>query len=226
MLELVYASAVALIILASGLLAFYSRISTDVRYWIALASGVLISTALFEMLPEIGGNFLFVAIGFFSLYLLEKLLMIHACGEYECKMHETSWVAMLSTGLDNFIDGMAIATATVTSPFLGLLVTIAVSIHESVQSTSVAMMMKKRYFSRNKMLFTLLVFTLSIPIGALLFRTFLASYFEIMLAFAAGVFLYVGASDMLPESHKQYNVKVVGSVIFGALLIPLLSLLG
>ncbi|HLC51273.1 MAG TPA: ZIP family metal transporter [archaeon] len=226
MLELVYASGVAIIILAAGLFAFSHRGKSDIRYWIALASGVLISTALFEMLPEIGGNFLFVAVGFFSLYLMEKLFMIHACGEYECKIHETSWAAMLSTGIDNFIDGMAIATATVASPFLGLIVTAAVAIHESVQSVTISMMMKKRYFTPRKILFTLLIFTISIPLGALLFRTFLASYFEVMLAFAAGVFLYVGASDMLPESHKQFNIKVVASVISGALLIPLLGLLG
>jgi peptide/nickel transport system substrate-binding protein len=44
-----------------------------------------------------------------------------------------------------------------------------------------------------------------------------------VLALAAGTFLYVGASDLLPEAHRRFNLKVVGSVIGGALVPPVLA---
>jgi zinc and cadmium transporter len=54
-----------------------------------------------------------------------------------------------------------------------------------------------------------------------------ATALEPLIGFTAGVFLYVGASDLIPEAHRRFNSGVVLSTLAGAGMIPLLgSLLG
>lgn len=215
----------ALAAIAGGLLPLFLKVKGWARYWIGLASGVLISTVIFEMLPEIGGELLALGIGFFFIYVLEKLLMIHACGEMECKTHKISWIALLSMAADNLIDGMAIVTSYLANPLAGLIVALAVAIHEGVQSFSASIIMKKGKYSKSKILFTVLLFGVTIPLGVLLSKSFLFQYYKEMLAFSAGIFIYVGASDMLPEAHKKFNLKVIMAVLIGATIVPLLELI-
>ncbi|HBQ21824.1 MAG: hypothetical protein A2Z91_00895 [Deltaproteobacteria bacterium GWA2_38_16] len=216
------AGGVGFITILGGVLSLKIKTDQSVRYWIALASGLLISTAFFEMLPEIKGNFIFVALGFFLIYVLDKMILIHACGEYECKVHHITWPTLLSTGVDNFIDGMAIASGYLISPMTAFIIAGAVAIHESIQSFTAVIIMKNDRYPRWKLFSTMMLFGITIPIGALLFGTYLSQYINTLLAFSAGVFLYVGASDMLPEAHVKFNIGVVGCVILGALLVPLL----
>lgn len=219
---LIFSIVAGLFAVLGGLLPLFLKVK-GIRYWIGLASGLMISTVIFEMLPEIG-SLVALAVGFFFIYVLEKVLMIHACGESECKTHKISWVSLLSMGADNLIDGMAIVTGYLVNPLAGLIVALAVAMHEGVQSFSATVIMKKGKYTRQKILFTALLFGVTIPIGALLSRSFLSVYYKEMLAFAAGIFIYVGASDMLPEAHKRFNLKVIMAVLIGAAVVPLLEL--
>ena len=63
------------------------------------------------------------------------------------------------------------------------------------------------------------------PIGAYTSRFFPAYIFKNILAFTAGTFLYIGASDLLPEAHESFNWKIVLSVIIGALFIIVTGML-
>jgi EamA domain-containing membrane protein RarD len=60
------------------------------RYVIAFAAGVLLSVTFFDVLPEaeVAVNAAFLALGFVTFYVLEKAMMIHACGESECETHQ------------------------------------------------------------------------------------------------------------------------------------------
>ena len=60
------------------------------------------------------------------------------------------------------------------------------------------------------------------PLGVLLAPLFPMSSLPIILAFAAGTFLYVGASDLLPEAHKKFNIYVVASVVLGAVVVAII----
>jgi len=60
------------------------------------------------------------------------------------------------------------------------------------------------------------------PLGALLAGFFGApGVLSLLVAFAAGTFLYIGAGDLLPEAHKRFNLQVVGMVLLGAIVVPL-----
>src|SRR3989338_8503014 len=81
------------------------------RYIIGFAAGVMISLTFVDILPEIGmeSNSYVVMIGFFVFYIIEKLVMLHACGESECKIHKISGITVFGMALDNIIDGIGIA---------------------------------------------------------------------------------------------------------------------
>ncbi len=57
-------------------------------------------------------------------------------------------------------------------------------------------------------------------VGAVLAGPFPAGSFESLVRFAAGTFLYVGGSDLPPEAHRRFNLKVVGAVLGAAALMP------
>lgn len=207
--------------LFGGALPLYTRLrDVGMRYLLAFASGVLVATALLEMLPEaqLGvapGASLALAAGFFLLYLVEKLLLIHACGEEECSTHSIGWVSVIGIGLESLIDGIAIAASFAASPVLGLVVAVAIVVHELPRGFSTAVIMKNSRYSQKTVLAVLAIDAFLTPVGVLL-APLIPISLPVLIAFAAGTFIYIGASDLLPEAHQTFNVKVVASVLVGA----------
>jgi zinc transporter ZupT len=215
-----------------GILPLYTRVR-DVRtqYLVGFAAGVLISTALFEILPEAilavdPASFGFpLFLGFFSLYMVEKVAMIHACTEMGCDIHEAGWVGLIGLGLESLLDGIAIAIGYLTSPVLGLFIALAVIIHELPVGFSTSIIMRSSGYDTNKSFFALVITSFLTVGGAMISQLFPAQLFGPILAFTAGTFIYIGASDLLPEAHKSVDWTVVFTVITGALLIPVIKLL-
>ena len=209
---------------------FTLRGSTDriqPRYIIALAAGVLLAAAFFHVLPEVDlkDNALFMALGFVTFYLLEKLMMIHACGESECDTHQIGPIAVLGMALDNVMDGAGIVVGYRINPLLGLAITIAVVLHEIPQGMTSALIMREAGWSRARMLLMLGVASILYPMGALLAGWIPAAFQQKMLAFIAGDFIYIGAGDLLPESHRRFNGRVILLVLAGMASMYLLRLL-
>jgi zinc transporter ZupT len=142
---MIYAGFVGLILFLCWFPALLSRtLTVNTRYVVAFASGVIVAAAMFEMIPEadVSSNWPFLGLGFFAFYLIERLVMIHSCGEDECELKEVGWVTLAGMSADNFVDGIAIAASYFTSPFLGTFVAIAVIVHEIPQSLTIASVMK------------------------------------------------------------------------------------
>ena len=197
------------------------------RYVIAFASGVLLAVTFFEILPEadLKSDSLFLGLGFMTFYVLEKLVMIHACGESECDTHQIGPVAVLGMALDNVVDGAGIAVGYLIDPLLGLAITVAVVLHEIPQGMTSALIMREAKWSRFRTLVALGLAGLLYPVGALLAGLIPLQFQEKMLAFIAGDFIYIGAGDLLPEAHRRFNWKVILSVIAGMVFILTLGLL-
>ncbi len=195
----------------------------DNRYILGIASGIVISASFFELLPEanIETNSQYVALGFFLFYLVEKIVMLHSCGEKECDTHSVGWVAAFGMATDNIIDGVGIAVGYFTAPKIGFVITLAVILHEIPQGITTAMLMKKANFKPKYIFLTLFMAGIMYPVGAYLSRFIPHEFYKITIAFVAGTFLYIGTSDLLTEAHRTFNIKVVLSVLAGA-LIPLL----
>jgi len=231
LIYLAYAFIASISSVVGGLLPIYTGIKhIRTNYLIGFAAGVLISTAIFEMLPEAvsQSNAGFVnplALGFFSLYLLEKTVMIHACKEAECDIHTAGWVGMIGLGLESILDGIAIAVGYITEPALGLIIAFAVAVHELPVGFSTSVIMMRSGFNRKNTLTALLATSFLTVVGALIAGFFPQEYFGTVLAFTVGTFIYIGASDLLPHAHDRVDWIVVVSVISGAAIVPVLKAL-
>lgn len=214
--------------LLSGWLALQAREDTiQPRYVIAFAAGVLLSVTFFDILPEtdLKSDALFLALGFVTFYVLEKLVMIHACGEAECHTHHIGPIAVFGMALDNIVDGAGLAVGYLIDPFLGLTITLAVVFHEIPQGMTSALIMREAKWSRGGIMLALMLAGMLYPVGALLAGFFPTELQQKLLAFIAGDFIYIGAGDLLPEAHRQFNWKVVASVIAGMAFMLILGLL-
>jgi len=196
------------------------------KYSIPFAAGVLMTVALTGIIPEahhmIGESaFTYNLISFFAAYLFENLffdLHHHDCDE---KTHQhTSSIPLIVVGdtIHNFIDGVAIAASYLVNPGLGLATAISTFLHEVPHEVGDFGIMLKHGFSKTKIFTTNLFSSLSSFAGA-----FMAVFFSTsqavngtLLSFAAGLFLYLGASDFLPKAaSRQDKIKSIFVILIG-----------
>lgn len=229
MIPFFYALVTSAATLTGGVLPMYTRLRLiEQRYMVGFAGGAMVAIALFDLIPQMGTHNAFaLMIGFFSIYLLEKLVMIHACGETEYKeeAHSLGWTALIGIAVESLIDGVAIAMAYHAAPSLGLMVALSVFAHEVPRGLTTTVIMQEAGYSRLRVWTALAVDAGFAPLGALLAGLVPSSAFEWLLGFTAGVFLYVGASDLLPEAHQRFNLNVVLSTLSGGGLITFLGIL-
>ncbi len=187
------------------------------RYIIAFGAGVLLAATFFNVLPEVNTqtDAVWIAAGFVTFYLLEKVTMLHACGEEECEAHHIGPSAVIGMALDNVMDGAGIAIGYMIDPFLGLVITLAVVLHEIPQGLTSAVIMREALWARRRIVAVLALAGALYPIGALLGGWIPEHWLHPALAFIAGDFIYIGASDLLPEAHRRFNAVVIVSVLAG-----------
>lgn len=209
--------------LISGLVPFYYRLEESyTRYIIAFAAGTMLGAVFFEMLPELRPeDSIYIGVGFFLFYLLERLTMIHSCGEYECtsEVHRIGWLPVLGMASDNIIDGVGIAIAYTINPITGIVVALSVIVHEIPQGLTTTILLKRSGLGKLAILFALAVESILYPIGAFLSFLVPNALNTAVLAIVTGDFLYISASDLLPDAHKKFNIKVIFAVILGAISI-------
>ncbi len=179
---------------------------------VSFASGTLLGGAFLHLIPEAllkGGENLFIVIlsGILVFFLLEKFLWRH-CHERDCPVHVFAYLNLLGDGIHNFIDGILIAASFLTSTPLGFATALAVVSHEIPQEIGDFGILVYGGFSKVKALSYNLLSALMAFVGALLTYSFYAylpslSYF---LMFAAGSFIYVATTDLIPELHKEHGV--------------------
>jgi zinc and cadmium transporter len=203
---------------------------------VAMAAGSLLAGAFLHLLPEsimlLGPVVplqltLFSFIGFF---LFEKILRWHHCHDPAHEsLHVVGYMNLGGDMIHNFIDGMVIAGAFVTSFPLGFATTIAIIFHEIPQEFGdFAILVHSGFTVRRALLFNVLV-------GATAILGGIAGYFATvavsglapyLLPIAAGGFIYISASDLIPEIHKENSSKktvtLIATFLFGVAIMFLL----
>ncbi len=218
MIPFLFALAAGLSDLVAGALTLRGAMARlQSRYIIAFGAGVLLAATFFDVLPEVDvkADAFALAAGFVAFYLLEKITMLHACGEAECETHHIGPSAVIGMALDNVVDGVSIAVGYLINPFLGFVITLAVVLHEIPQGIASAIIMREANWQRARIVIVLALSGALYPIGALLAGWIPAHWQHPALAFIAGDFLYIGASDLLPEAHRRFNAVVIISVLAG-----------
>lgn len=205
--------------LIGGILPLNARFrNISTRYIIAFASGIVISAAFFELFPEadIKSNWGLVGAGFFVMYLIDKGLALHQCGESECEITGVNWVTIVGMASDNIIDGIGISVAYATSHVLGIVVALAVIAHEIPQGITTTLIMINQQYRLRRMLLILMVAAVMYPIGAGIGSFVPPEVHLAAIAFVAGVFLYTGAAALMTEAHRRFNLRVMLFLMIGA----------
>lgn len=202
-------------------------------YLVSFAAGVLLTFSLTHLIPdslELYSNALFIVLlGFLVFYLIEHFVMHHAFHESYTHKHIAGRTAALGLGVHSLIDGIVIGAGFEISNELGLITTLAVIAHEFPEGiTSMAVLLHSNVKKSLAVFYSFLV-AIATPIGAILTLLFLKNINEvflgILLALAAGSFMYVGASDLVPETHENYNKKNALFLILGIVFVIVISML-
>ena len=186
---------------------------------VALSAGALIGGAFLHLIPEAVEKteglsvFIYVLVGFSLFYLIERFLKWHHChmNPGECEAHHTfRYMNLIGDAIHNFIDGMIIGSSFAVSLEIGLVTTTAVILHEIPQEMGDFGVLIHGGYSRAKALFYNLLISLTAILGVILvffIENFVANLDVFLLPFAAGGFIYIAASDLIPELHKETSLK-------------------
>ena len=210
------------------------------QYVNSFAAGLILALVFFHLIPEASElstiAFPVVFLGFFSFYLLENFIVIHSGSELHfhgsdpCmkQLSEVNGVmAFAGLSLHSLIDGIIIGVGFELSTEIGILASLAVIAHEVPEGVTSFALINETLPDKSFLLSLIVAF--ATPIGAIISLIFIQSLDDntigILLALAAGTFLYVSASDLIPQTHGTQNVKTMFSFLLGAFIILLISLI-
>ena len=186
------------------------------------------AVVLFDMLPGVvalGGGASYIplaAVGFLAVFGLERYTAMHR-SDGDSKMSTSSHqeLGVLSAGglcVHSFLDGVAIGAGFQTSAKLGFLIAIGVIVHDVSDGLNTVTVVLAHGNPRRRALFWLIIDMLAPVVGAAttLFVN-LDGLLPWVLVFFAGSFLYIGASDLLPEA-KLHDSPLVGLATVSGML--------
>jgi ZIP family zinc transporter len=228
------ASLTVLSTLAGGLVAL--KLHRALTTLIALTGGVVIGVALFDVLPEAidaVGNASrvtgLVGVGFLLFFLAERMLVLHHRDEPEQARAHAQVGALGAAGLSlhSFIDGFGIGLAFGVNTTTGLLVFVAVVSHDFADGLNTVSFILSQSDDRRKALTWLAVDAIAPLIGAIVGASISISEYGLghLLALYAGFFLFMGATDLLPEAHQHPSRLRVALTAAGFAAIYLVSAL-
>ena len=179
---------------------------------VAFAAGSLIGGALFHLIPEsLEASsplrvFGLTAIGFAAFFALEQFLHYHHCHNPSADCEKPLvYLILVGDGLHNFLDGMAIAASFLADVRLGVTAWLAAVAHEIPQELGdFGALVYGGWTVRKALLFNFLTALTFLLGGVLVYALSLRFDVEALVPVAAGNFLYIGASDLLPESHHRH----------------------
>jgi zinc and cadmium transporter len=177
---------------------------------VAFASGSMIGAAFFDLIPEAvetGPNvWLYIVTGIMFFFVMEKFLYWRHCHDENCQVHSFAYLNLIGDGVHNFVDGALIAGSFLISSSLGFTTTLAVVFHEIPQELGDYGVLVYGGFERKKAL-TYNFLSATTAIAGALTAYALSSQVQglpgLLVPFAAGGFIYVAATDLMPELHKR-----------------------
>lgn len=206
---------------------------------ISLSAGALMGGAFLHLLPEASEKldsqlmFPIVLISFIVFFLIEKILHWRHCHNGHCDVHTFGYMSLFGDAFHNLIDGLMIAATFLIDIRLGITTSLAIALHEIPQEIGDFGVLLYSGFSRKKALLANFLVALTSVLGGFI-GYFLFFHVEnitaYLLPFTAGGFIYIAASDLLPEIRKELNFKksMISFSIFilGIIIMYLFKLIG
>ena len=180
---------------------------------ISYAVGTLLGVALLALVPEaleglpapaaLGA----LLAGILSFFMLEKLVIWRHCHTADCEAHDSSAALILiGGGLHNFTDGAIVGAAVLTSLPLGITTALAVAAHQIPQEVGDYAILLDAGYTRRRAFVMNTLSASTCALGAVAVyaaASWTPTALPYVLAFAAGSFLYVAMSDLIPGLHRQ-----------------------
>lgn len=189
---------------------------------IAYSAGTILGAALFDLLPEaialVDEQLVYplIAFGFVTFLFLERIIYwYHGHGhghefqedeEREEITKEFAYLNLIGDFIHNFIDGMIIASGFISGTSIGTATAIAVAFHELPQEMGDYGILVFAGIERRRALLLNLSAASSVIIGGLVGSVFINMNDSIggyMVAFSAGAFIFLSASELIPEMHEK-----------------------
>lgn len=206
---------------------------------VGFAAGGLIGGAFIHLLPEAVQAcgcepvFFYTLIGFTIFFLMERYFYWRHCHDGVCDIHTFTYLNLIGDGVHNFTDGLIIAASFMTDIRLGIVTTLAVIFHEVPQEMGDFGILVYGGFNKSKALLFNFICALSAVLGAVLgyiLSGITANISLFLISFTAGGFIYIAASDLIPELHKQKDARRANiafvTFIFGIIFMALVRLVG
>ncbi len=191
-------------------------------FLVAFSAGALLGGAFFHLLPEaiaeVGVGeaqllklFLFLILGFCLFFVLEQFISWH---HHHAKSHPKimpfSYLILVSDSVHNFIDGIVIAVSFVVALPVGIVTALAIALHEIPQEIGDFGVLVYGGFKRKKALFLNFLSAITVVFGGVfgfLLSEKIGDSIVFLLPLAAGNFIYIAASDLIPEIKHKVSVK-------------------
>jgi len=207
-------------------------------YMVSFSAGALFGNAFIHLLPEIIGEYGFtlaislsILVGIISFFIIEKVIHWRHCHQHHHHhfgrehIHPFALMNLLGDAVHNLIDGVIIGASYLISIPAGIATTIAVALHEIPQEIGDFGVLLHGGFSRRKALLFNFFTALTALLGLVLAFTMssrIENFTLFAIPFAAGGFIYIAGSDLIPEIHKEVKVKTslisLGTFILGILV--------
>lgn len=193
---------------------------------VAFSAGSILGASYFDLLPEAielveeSLVFLYITLGFVLFFFLERFLYWYHGHPHEADMSAEvtdraatkgfAYLNLIGDGIHNFVDGMVIAASFLIGFSVGLATTVAVIFHELPQEMGDYGILIYSGFKRNRALLLNFGVSFTVVVGgisAIFFIETVEALSGLLIAFAAGGFIYLAASELIPELHKEKSFK-------------------
>ncbi len=189
-------------------------------YFVSFSAGALLGDVFIHLLPEVIEEysnyvsliFIYVLAGILASFLLEKIICWRHCHLPITKnhIHQFAWMNLWGDFFHNFIDGLTIAAAFLLNIPAGIATVLAVIFHEIPQEIGDFGVLLHGGFKVKKALLLNFLTALTALLGGivgLLLNNKIENLTLFLIPFAAGNFIYIASSDLIPELHKETKIK-------------------
>ena len=223
---------ISLCVWVAVLFLFFKKetLSKITMFLVSLSAGALIGGAFLHLLPEASEKmepdklFFVVLSAFVGFFLIEKLFHWRHCHTENCEIHTLGYMNLVGDSIHNFIDGLVIASVFMIDFKLGVIATLAIALHEIPQEIGDFGVLIHAGFNKTKALVLNYLVATTVILGGIV--GYFASFYindaiAYLLPIAAGGFIYIAASDLMPEIRKESNIKK-SIVSFGIFLLGII----
>ncbi len=215
---------------------FKSKINElTLHLMLGASAGILLGISFFDIIPEayklnLQTAGIGIALGFLTLLIVEHFLMRDKVGGHKSGKKNIQPFGTLALGgmvAHGLVDGFVIPLGFSAGPEVGIIVGLAIALHQIPDSFVAASVSLGAGFSKKNSMLSIILTALDTPVGIIAGLLFLGTggwLVPIGMGFAAGTFIFVAAADLIPElQHTEKRTSVIVSIIAGIVLVALLT---